>query len=125
MSACITSHRVPNAKGYDYVPVKVDGKWKKRGAHRVAWEEANGPIPDGMLVCHTCDNRRCLNVEHMFLGTNEDNLHDMAEKGRARNSGKTHCQWGHEYTESNTFRYRDGRRECRQCRTLRFATRSK
>ncbi len=50
--------------------------------HRVAWEEANGPIPKGMHVLHMCDNRKCYEVSHLWLGTHADNMADMARKGR-------------------------------------------
>lgn len=53
-------------------------------AHRVAWEAEHGPIPDGQLVCHHCDNPPCCNVAHLFLGTVADNNADMRAKGRAR-----------------------------------------
>jgi hypothetical protein len=52
--------------------------------HRVAWQFAHGPIPAGMLVCHTCDNPRCVREDHLFLGTVKDNSQDMLRKGRHR-----------------------------------------
>jgi hypothetical protein len=89
-------------------------------AHRVQWEKFFGPIPEGMHVLHTCDTPGCINIEHLFLGTNADNMRDMAAKGRGRNqnSGATHCKWGHEFTEENTLRY-NGKRHCRKCGALR------
>ncbi len=58
-------------------------KAKAYGAHRLAWELANGPIPKGMVVCHRCDVPACVNVGHLWLGTHDENMRDKAQKGRA------------------------------------------
>lgn len=53
-------------------------------AHRLAYTTFIGPIQDNLLICHKCDNRRCVNPDHLFLGTAHDNMQDMILKGRAR-----------------------------------------
>lgn len=53
-------------------------------AHRFAWELENAPIPDGLSLCHHCDNPPCVRPDHLFVGTQRDNLEDMTRKGRRR-----------------------------------------
>lgn len=55
---------------------------KQQMAHRASWERLNGPIPNGKIVCHKCDNRKCINPDHLFLGTTQDNVNDKMQKGR-------------------------------------------
>lgn len=69
-------------KGYGYVGPKVSSG--SRFAHRISWEAANGPVPDGMFVLHRCDNPPCVNPAHLFLGTARDNTEDMVRKGRMK-----------------------------------------
>ena len=63
-----------------YGAFKLDGK--KVNSHRVAWELTNEKIPDGLWVLHHCDNPRCANPSHLFLGTRSDNMRDAFKKGR-------------------------------------------
>jgi len=66
-------------KGYPII--RLGGK--KRRAHRVVWELAHGPIPNGLLVCHFCDHPFCCEISHLWVGSARDNFDDMVRKGRA------------------------------------------
>jgi hypothetical protein len=69
--------------GYGKVKYVVNGKKKNYIVHRLAWELVNGLIPDGMMVLHKCDNPPCFNPEHLKLGTHQENMDDMVQRGRA------------------------------------------
>ena len=77
---CWTTDYVPQPDGY----VQVSGaEHRKFQLHRIAWEAHNcEPIPDGMVVMHTCDNRACFNPAHLRIGTQSDNIQDCVAKGR-------------------------------------------
>ncbi len=56
--------------------------------HRLAWTLKHGPIPAGMMICHRCDERRCCNPDHLFLGTRGDNMADLKTKRAARGEAR-------------------------------------
>lgn len=79
-SDCINWTRAIDTRGYGHL--KLNGKTVR--AHRHVWETSHGPIPNGLHVLHRCDNRKCINLDHLFLGTHADNMADMRAKGRRK-----------------------------------------
>ncbi len=73
-----------NQKGYGWS--RIQGI-STRMAHRISWLLHRGDIPEGVLVCHKCDTPSCVNPDHLFLGTQKDNLLDMSRKGRSYRGG--------------------------------------
>jgi len=94
-------------------------------AHRVVYEGMVGLIPEGMFLCHHCDNPRCIRPDHLFVGTDADNKADMYAKGRHSHgethwlSKVTHCPQGHPYSGHNLYVRNCGRRMCRACSNAR------
>lgn len=73
-SGSLGSHGYPQA-------TSVTGKGWSEPAHRVSWMIHNGTIPDGLFVCHRCNNRLCVRPDHLYLGTHKQNMDDMARAG--------------------------------------------
>lgn len=100
------------SKGYGSIGI---GGGKTALAHRVAYEISNGEIPNEMHVLHKCDNRKCVNPKHLFLGTNEDNIKDKVQKGR-QSKGEKHGNSKLTVKEVRTIRklHKDGDYSYRQ-----------
>jgi len=75
-----TASRTPG--GYGQIARRGEGGTRLLLAHRAQWQRLVGPIPNGLIVMHKCDNPPCINIEHLRLGTHQDNMDDMWNKGR-------------------------------------------
>jgi hypothetical protein len=95
-----------NSRGYGVI--HTEGRQQR--AHRVAWYLRHGVYPpNDRFVCHRCDNPKCVNPDHLFIGTGTDNMQDAKSKGRLAWQRQTHCKNGHELV----FIYK--RRRCLTC----------
>ena len=93
-----------NRRGYG--SIQTAGKGSKRVAtHRLSYQLAYGDIPDGLFVCHKCDVPNCVNPEHLWLGTHEQNMEDMRRKGRASREAVKGTQNGKSLLTEDQVRY--------------------
>jgi len=100
-----------------YGQLKIAGR--KHGAHRIVMMQEVGHLEPNEFVCHSCDNRKCVNIDHLFVGSHTDNARDMCAKGRQHQQVKKKCPSGHPYdTENTAVLNRKGGgvyRKCRAC----------
>lgn len=110
------------AAGYGQIGVK----WKKYYVHRLAYELAVGPIPEGYEIDHLCRVRACMNPEHLEAVTPYEN-NMRSDSLAARRARMTHCPRGHEFTPDNIYSRPDRKnsRMCRTCCQLREARRQR
>lgn len=87
-------------------------KGKTVRAHRWSYEYHVGPIPDGLQIDHICENPSCVRWDHLAVATAKENIARSVASGRRH---KTHCKYGHMFTEQTTQWRPDGRRYCKEC----------
>ncbi len=81
-----TGEKYRGGYGRIFIRMNDNGSQYRRSTHRISYEIFKGEIPKGMLVCHKCDVKACFNPDHLFIGTQYDNVHDCINKGRSAHS---------------------------------------
>ncbi len=85
------------------------------GAHRAMWIVLHGEPGEDLDVCHKCDTPLCINPDHLFLGTHQQNLADSRNNGRHFHGSQKACKWGHPFEGDNVYVTNSGRRQCKTC----------
>lgn len=80
-SGCVEWQGYINTNGYGTLNTKIDGKYRQYRAHRVSYLLYNGDLEAGKMICHHCDNRRCVKPSHLYQGTAKDNIRDSIDRG--------------------------------------------
>ena len=109
LTGCIEWNGSSDQKGYGHL--RISGKLVK--AHRYAWARQNGEIPKGLIIRHKCDNPKCVNIDHLEIGTHIDNVSDMDQRGRRVNAqAKGSCHVLSKVSEADIPKIRaDNRRQ--------------
>ena len=131
LSGCLIWSGRMNQSGYGQIGISRNhaaelGIGQTILVHRLAWDLANGPVPDGLQLDHLCRNRSCINVAHLELVTPSQNvrrgdgpvlsaLRLQARRALQREAYKTHCKHGHALTPDNVYADKRGFRTCREC----------
>ena len=134
-SGCMVWDGRMNQHGYAVIAISRNhaaevGFPRTISVHRLAWELANGPIPEGMEIDHLCRNHACINVDHLEVVTHAENVRRgdgpilssfrlQAQRLLEREAYKTHCKHGHALTDDNVYTDPRGFRACRECQRKR------
>lgn len=124
LSSCVVNRmtgcwEMPGKSKKAYAQIYSNNTKKRYSAHRLSYELHYGEIGNSKIfVCHRCDNPKCINPTHLFLGSASDNMVDAVIKKRQFNASKTECKRGHKYDLTNTYYRPNGSRYCRTCHML-------